>query len=495
MLLSQESQAQILINCPQCGGNLGFLEESREIRCEFCGTSLIVAGRDGVLRYKLPLRLENPTEAQAVAREYLQGLGKPVLHPGETILFYAPFWRLQGQVFRWVFGARPMKVETEEGMSPPLEKMKTLLTRIMDHTLPAFENPDLGLGSLGIRSQALQLQPFSPGKEDRKDPFLPLEVSLTEVEKEAERLSDIFFEAEELHPEVALHSFVGKAFSVIYFPVWYVECRFSQGAMTVLVDGINRKPIRSLPDGADILSRLKRDENGAGKEFSQLRFLPLKCPNCGWDFSFQPFNLLHFCLTCRRLWRLQGNELVETGYQAISLPPGGERSEPVWIPFWRCRATLESGGIRLTTMADLYRLAPPPRVVDLQRESRRPIYFYIPAVKFPNPQIIHTMGSRLTFLQPDFKPEAFADGSNPAAAGGSLSEKDALDLGPVILGSLVPQSNRKARTWLKNCKIDLQEPEIQYFPFARTDLFWKELHTGIAFQHNAFPGDLPPSRG
>jgi len=146
-------------------------------------------------------------------------------------------------------------------------------------------------------------------------------------------------------------------------------------------------------------------------------------------------------------------------------------------------------------MADLYRLSPPPRVVDLQRESRRPIYFYIPAVKFPNPQIIHTMGSRLTFLQPDFKTGAFADGSNPAAAGGSLSEKDARDLGAVILGSMIPQSNRKARTWLKTCKIDLQEAAIHYFPFARADLFWKELNTGIAFQHNAFPGDLPPSRG
>jgi hypothetical protein len=101
----------------------------------------------------------------------------------------------------------------------------------------------------------------------------------------------------------------------------------------------------------------------------------------------------------------------------------------------------------------------------------------------------------LSFLQPDLQPEAFADGSSPAAAGGSLSAKDAADLGAVILGSMVPQSNRKARSWLKNCKIKLQDPRIHYFPFSRADLFWKELNTGIAFQHNAFPGDLPPNRG
>jgi hypothetical protein len=155
---------------------------------------------------------------------------------------------------------------------------------------------------------------------------------------------------------------------------------------------------------------------------------------------------------------------------------------------------LESEGIRFTTMADFYRLAPPPRIVDLQREARRPIYFYIPAVKFRNPQVLHTMGSRLTFLQPDLQTEEFPDGSNPLAAGGSLPDRDACDLGGMILGSMVPQANRKARTWLKNCKINLDDPQIFYFPFSRADLFWRELNTGIAFQHNAFPGDFPPTR-
>ena len=495
MSISQEPQAQILINCPQCGGDIGFLEDSREIRCQFCGTSLLVAGREGVLRYALPLKLRNPAEAQKTAQDYLLGLGKPAVEPGETFLFYAPFWRLQGQVYRWVFGAKPMKVETEEGVPPPLEKMKTFLTRIMDHTLPGFENLDLGLGSLGVRSQALQLRPFRAGQENEPEPILPLEIPLAQAQKEADRLADIFFEAEDLHPEVTLQSFIGKVFSVVYFPVWFVECRLSPGTMTVLVDGLGRKPLRSLPDGSDILARLKKAETGEGEEFGRLQFIPLKCPNCGWDFPLQPSTILPFCLTCRRLWRVHENRLVETDYQVFSTPPGEEKAETAWIPFWRSRAVLESGGIRLTTMADLYRLAPPPRVVNLQKESRRPIYFYIPAVKFSNPQTIHTMGSRLSFLQPDLQPEAFADGSSPAAAGGSLSAKDAADLGAVILGSMVPQSNRKARSWLKSCKIDLQDPQIHYFPFGRADLFWKELNTGIAFQHNAFPGDLPPSRG
>ncbi len=494
MNLGQESQAQILIRCPQCGGNIGFFEESRAIRCEFCGTSLIVAGGEGILRFVLPVRMQSQTAAQGAALEFMRGVGRQFAEPGQTILFYAPFWMLQGQIYRWIFGSKPMKIEREEDVPPPMEKMKVLLTRIMDHTIPGYADLDFGISTLGIRSQALQLQPFNPEHEAQKDSFLPLEIPLDRVEEEGRRAANIFFEADELASEVVLQSFVSRVLSVVYLPIWYVDCRHAKGKEIILIDGLGKKILGTLPEGSAILSRLKGDRKREPVKFSELRFLPLLCPNCGWAFSFQPFNLFHFCATCRRLWKVRGAELVEAAYQVVSAPRGGVVKEMAWVPFWRCRGILESEGIRFTTMADLYRLAPPPRVVDQQRESKRPIYFYIPAVKFRNPQILHTMGSRLTFLQPDLQMEQFPDGSNPPAAGGSLPGQDASDLGAVILGSMVPSANRKTRVWLKKCKIDLQDPQILYFPFSRADLFWKELNTGISFQHNAFPGDFPPKR-
>jgi len=66
-------------------------------------------------------------------------------------------------------------------------------------------------------------------------------------------------------------------------------------------------------------------------------------------------------------------------------------------------------------------------------------------------------------------------------------------MGHVILGSMIPQGNRKARTWLKDCRVELQEPQLLYFPFAQADLFWKEHSTGVSFQRNALPEDLPPN--
>ena len=118
-------------------------------------------------------------------------------------------------------------------------------------------------------------------------------------------------------------------------------------------------------------------------------------------------------------------------------------------------------------------------------EARRPIHFYVPAVKFRSPQVLHTLASRLTYIQPEIKAGSFPDGSHPATAGGSLPGKDAQEMGLVVLGALIPQASQKARSWLQGCQIELKDPQILYFPFAQADLFWKELTTGLSFQRNA----------
>jgi hypothetical protein len=245
-----------------------------------------------------------------------------------------------------------------------------------------------------------------------------------------------------------------------------------------------------LPDVSPIVEKLRREDSRKSFEFSELRFLPFRCPNCGWEFPFQPFSVLHFCPTCRRLFLEKNGCWVETAYGVVSAP-GREDGERLWVPFWKCKGVLESSGDRVDNVAALYRLAPPPRVVNTEREARRPIYFYVPASKFRNPQTLHTLGSRLTFLQPDVKIGSFEDGFHPLTAGASLPEKDAQEMGVVILGSMIPQGNRKARAWIKDCRVELQDPQILYFPFSRADLFWKETTTGVSFQRTLLCEECP----
>ena len=212
---AQESQVQILIHCPQCGGDIDFLEEAQVIHCEFCGSSLLVAGREGVLRYVLPAQLKDPHAASAQAVESLRRAGKLSPEVIQAFLFYAPFWRMRGTVYRWVFGLKPMKVEINAGVPPPMERLKILLTRILDHTIPGYAGLEIGLSTLGVRAQVLRLQPFGREHLEKRDSFLPLEVSLEQAQVKADGYANVFFEAEELIPEVILHRLVGTHLPMI----------------------------------------------------------------------------------------------------------------------------------------------------------------------------------------------------------------------------------------------------------------------------------------
>lgn len=320
--------------------------------------------------------------------------------------------------------------------------------------------------------------------------FLPPEVSLEEIQKKAEDFSEVFLEAEDLVPEVILHRLVGRCFSVIYFPIWGMDCFHEKGRETLLVDAVGGSVIRSTADGSSIQNKLTAGGTLAPITFNEIRLLPFRCPNCGWDLPFRPLSVLHFCPTCCRLWRQGGRNLREAEYRATFLLQGRSMEGVLWVPFWRCRTVLESAGEHFQTMAGLYRLAPPPRAVNFMIEARRPIYFYIPAIKFRNPLISYNLASRLTFIQPELTLGSFPDGSNPSTAGGSLPEEDARDLGPVVLGAMIPPNNRRARAWLRGCRMELQEPRVLYLPFTRVDLFWKEMQTGVTFQRNALSEDL-----
>ena len=482
-------QSKILIHCPQCRGEIEFLEEAHVIRCTFCGSSLLVTGREGVLRYVLSPKHTDPRKAQLKAIEEMLRSGRHSSRAGNTFLFYAPFWRTQGNLYRWTFGLKPLKFEIETGVPDSVERVKGFFSRKVDHTTPAFSGLELGLPDLGVRPQAQSLNPFSQEHLDRRDSFLPVETTLEGARAKADPFADLLFPSGEMSPEVILERVVGMNFSLLYFPLWCVECVHEQGRDFVIVDAVGQSPLRVLSEDTPLVEKLRRDDSRKSFEFSELRFLPFRCPNCGWEFPFRPFSVLHFCPTCRRLFREANGAWVETAYGVVSAPRADEGL--LWVPFWRCRGVLESSGDRLENMAALYRLAPPPRAVNTEKETRRLIYFYIPAARFRNPQTLHTLGSRLTFTQPDVKIGSFEDGGHPLTAGASLPERDAQEMGAVIVGSMIPQGNRKARAWIKNCRVELLDPRILYFPFYRMDLFWKETNTGVSFQHNLLGEELP----
>ncbi|MGQ9694835.1 MAG: hypothetical protein ACUVWV_08825 [Thermodesulfobacteriota bacterium] len=489
-----ESPVQIKTNCPQCSGEISFLEDRQVVQCRYCGSSLLIGGREGIMRYLLPAPISSAEDVQRIINDSAPGAGKTLTSGEEAFLFYAPYWRIQANVYRWIFGQKVMKGGSPNpGFSPPMERIKILLTRLMDQTMPAYSNLHLGLLNLGVRTQALPLQPLNQEHLKKGEKLLPLDISLDKVRAEAVHYANIFFEAEDIQTEVLLQQSVGEKFSIIYSPIWFCPRNKEDGKEVFLIDAIGKKIISIRDEGETIINKLRGKEKPAPLGFSEIIFLPLRCPNCGWPFPYRPFSYLHFCQVCRRLWGEKKGVWEEIKYKVFSPPAENFRKDFLWVPFWRWQVSIVTNNDRLETMMDLYRLAPPPRVIDQQKEKERPIYFYIPAVKFRDPKLILNIASRLTYSQPPTNFTQFPDGHQPVTIGGSLLAEDSRNLGFPILGFMVPSASRPARNLLKNCQLEMNDPEIFYIPFQKTDLFLKESSSGLAFQYRSLPEDLPTS--
>jgi hypothetical protein len=371
------------------------------------------------------------------------------------------------------------------------ERKKLLRTRVLDHTIPGFEDLDLGLSSLGVRAQVLELHEFRKEHLDKRASFLPLDVSLDRVRKEAHGLSEAYLDSDDIIADFIHHLLVNRRFSVIYAPLWYVECHHQGGRETLLIDALAGDVVHHDTEGSPILIKLMGEKTRKPFKFEEIQFLPFRCPNCGWDLPFRPLSVLHFCHTCRRLWQERRGDWSEVTYRSVSPPKERLRDARLWVPFWRYRVVLQSSEERLETMADLYRIAPPPRALKCEIEARRPIYFFVPAIPLRDPRQIHNLASRISFLQPEVVTDSFPDGSEPLTAGASMGHMDARELWSVILGGMIPYNHRLARAWLQESQAELYDPLMLYFPFEQTHLLWRELLTGLAFQRNALTEDPP----
>jgi hypothetical protein len=144
----------------------------------------------------------------------------------------------------------------------------------------------------------------------------------------------------------------------------------------------------------------------------------------------------------------------------------------------------------METLADFYRLAPPPRLFSLEKKSKQPIHFYVPAMRLNSPKATQDLAARFTFVQPEIDPAPFPRDLRPLSAGGSLPTSDAEQMGAVVLGAMIPPKSRQALAWLREAQVQLADPRICFFPFERKDLFWKEANTGITFPHSGRAPDL-----
>jgi DNA-directed RNA polymerase subunit RPC12/RpoP len=400
--------------CPQCSAPVLLEDTDRLLVCPFCRVKLFIS-TDSHFRYFIPPRMESSDE-----------------------LIMIPYWRFRGMHF----AVRLPKTDS----------------RVVDATIQGYVSSSLPL-SLGVRPQAVKLRFLLP--EMKRHFYLP-ELSFREVmpviEKRLLQIETITFnrrmKAAQMMPDLVFHrTFIGETSSLIYLPA-----RMDGNAM---IDQVSGSPLSGTGLSEQLSFTKYRDW--------RLDFIPLLCPECGWDLDGERQSLALACPNCSTLWMGSGGNLKKVPYAIIE-----KRTDAIYLPFWRVRAEME--GARLDTFADLVRFSNLPRVVQPEWEERR-LYIWIPAFKL-QPRAFLAAIRKATVTQLSAGPE------------GSLSKKRILpltlpegDLKDCIMLFMTEVAIPKKRflPTVSDIKIDIAEKEIVLVPFSeeRQEFIQEDMHLTI----------------
>ncbi len=467
--------AKVSIQCPQCAGPLDFLEECNVVRCGFCGSSLFVAGRDGILRYVLEPKVKSGVEVRASIETSWPLERRKNYKVVEAFLLHVPFWRIQGRCYSWFFGTECADKNEEDPFLPPQRRWsKELLARVVDHTILAKDNFPLETKTLGVRTQTMTLKPL---EVKAGSSLLQVDVTKERALEILGQLCQMVEPPRELKKEFVLNRTVGVRLSLVFLPMWYVEISSRDGAEAFLADAIDGKISRVGRMKEGWIEELLLSESPG--EWDSLRLVPFRCPNCGWDLPHRPHDTAHLCSGCMKLWAEKRGIWTEIPYE-VALPESeGSYERYLWMPVWKVRVGLVRKSRALEKLGELRRVLGSQRMA-AQTDGEAPIWFYIPAKIYPNPKGHHELATRLTILQPSLQMGSFPSYAKINYASIELSEKEAMDLIPSILAAMVPPGNREALGWLLEGRIITMEMKMCFLPFRREHLFWREIHTGAA---------------
>jgi hypothetical protein len=274
--------------------------------------------------------------------------------------------------------------------------------------------------------------------------------------------------------------FTREITAVVWRPWWIAEVRGPEIDETVLLDGAAGSVIGPAPRiDQSALVELPREAREPGRG---LRFVPMECPTCGHEFSFDPDAVLHFCHNCHRVCDVVEGRKIDVPYGHIPLP-----DEAGWdlVPFWRFPLHLRTGDGDLLT--DLMRLKDGIDGTFDQIEEGTPNrqhVFYVPAIRCINPRLMANAFNRLFLYairnRPPKELKRFPADLRPQPWTASLAELEARDLAPLYLANVFSRRDiarvniHQVASWLFEATQEkpghlmyLSVPQVVTEPFRR----------------------------
>jgi len=258
--------------------------------------------KSGAIIFHLPTR-ECPEGGRGPA-PCLKGQGCKGTKIAEHHLVYAPYWRVSGMFFQWIFGREHYKASY--GTSA-WESFKKLRSNLWFRTFPAFDTSKWGLPSIGLRAQAVKVLPFNKQRMG-SDPLLvrqtvPFKEAVNLVRHSVESIGT----ADGIDIEMVKFELVGERYSLLFFPFYCYALKGSKGKSMLLVDALSHKVIKGTVDVDEIKGNPVGDKIPIGLSGS----FPLRVPTVGGTFHSSPMPRF----TCARVVLRHGRNRGASTYR------------------------------------------------------------------------------------------------------------------------------------------------------------------------------------
>jgi hypothetical protein len=298
------------------------------------------------------------------------------LHVGFTLHFLTPYRHGMGTLYQAAFGRSPKDHE----------KLLRFAVGTIEAAVSATSNADVP--AMGKLSYLRALRPAVDLDPEIKS--MPLEGDDSDLES---AFGDL--DRKRLVRDIQViklgSRFTREVTAVVWRPWWIAEVRGPGLDETVLLDGASGSVVGPAPViKPELLVDLPETARNPG---TGLRFVPMECPTCGHEFSFDPDAVLHFCHNCHRVCAVSEGKKIHVDYGHIPLP-----DEKGWdlVPFWRYPLQLRTGDGQVLT--DLMRLKDGiDGTLDQIGEDApdRQHLFYVPAIRCINPRLMANAFNRL----------------------------------------------------------------------------------------------------
>jgi ribosomal protein S27E len=465
----------IAVTCPQCGAEVDLPEESTVFKCLYCGTILKPTGRNQIQSFFIAPR-ENARKVGEALIRALRSKDVTGAEIAEQHLVYAPYWRVSGMFFQWIFGRKHF---TASYGTSAWETLKELKARPWFRTFPAFDSSEWGPPSIGLRAQTLKIWPFNKQRMGGDLLLVRQTVSFTEATKLVRSSIERIRSGKDIEIEMAKSELVGDRYSLLFFPFYCFTLERKAQKSVFIVDALSHKVIKGIAD----IDELKANPASDTIPYRPLKFLPFRCPNCGWDFPFKPHAKIHVCRVCGQAWKERGGEYAQVPYSLAERDDSAPGCK--YLPFWRLTAVINTGDVQYKTLKEFFKLFPLPRVMDEAALQKRDIYFYVPAFRIKDVRAVDKFSARLTRTQPQFTETAALTHEQSELYDVCLSMRDAEEMAHVLLYSMTKKDHKTTKDIVRKAELDFTHTLLFYLPFVEKGIYLREPQTDFALQRNA----------